>query len=319
MKRVSIFLLCFLFLLARGSVAEEVRLAPVQEVPEYVTQLLSIASAEVGYIEGEHGYSKYGAWKGDPYAQWCAEFLCWCVYQVDEQYGTELLNQVYPLYSGTNGGSNWFIRNGRYIVRNGNLDGWGYQWLKGEDHFLHQGDYIPQPGDWLFFTWTSNTDTDHVAMVEYCTQETDGSISIHVIEGNNPDRVQRNTYPLLYGRIVGIGTVHDMADWTMRSGNNGQKVLQLQEKLVQLGLLEERKADGYYGQGTSDAVKTFQSSHGIKPNGIATIATQRAIDKELTRMIYQSPDTWRVQEDTETEDDVFDLFGDLPSITHPNK
>ena len=51
------------------------------------------------------------------------------------------------------------------MVRNGHLPDWGYQWLKGTDRYLKTGDYIPQPGDWMFFTWTETHNTDHVAMV----------------------------------------------------------------------------------------------------------------------------------------------------------
>ena len=61
---------------------EEEVITPAWEVPDYVTWLLEVAGNEVGYTEGAHGYTKYGEWAGDPYAQWCAEFLCWCVDQV---------------------------------------------------------------------------------------------------------------------------------------------------------------------------------------------------------------------------------------------
>lgn len=143
---------------------------PIREVPDYVTLLLQVASDEVGYTEGRKGYTKYGEWSGDPYTQWCAEYLCWCVAMVDIRYGTQLLTKTYPLYSGTNSGRNWFIKEGRYITRNGHLEGWGYQWLTENEQRISTGVYIPQPGDWMFFTWDSDTDTDHVAMVEYCTR-----------------------------------------------------------------------------------------------------------------------------------------------------
>ena len=56
--------------------AAEERIEPAELVPNYVTWLLEVAGEEVGYREGDHGYSKYGEWAGDPYCQWCAEFLC---------------------------------------------------------------------------------------------------------------------------------------------------------------------------------------------------------------------------------------------------
>lgn len=279
------------------ALAAETVIEPAWPVPDYVTWLLEIASAEVGYKEGAHGYSKYGEWAGDPYAQWCAEFLCWCVDQVDQQHGTELLRNVYPLYSGTNGGKKWYTNAGRYVTRNGNLENWGYQWLRGEDHFLTTGDYIPQPGDWMFFTWTSDTDTDHVAMVEYCTRDASGKVTIHVIEGNNPDRVKRGTYDLTNKRILGYGTVHDVADWTIRGGCRGEKVRQLQEKLIYLGYLPEGSADGAYGTATQRVIEGIQKQLGINVNGIANIQTQAWIDREVEHAVHNDPTTWQVVDD----------------------
>ena len=301
-RLTALFLACILGLSALPALAEDIRIDPAFPVPDYVTWLLEIAAGEVGYEEGPHGYSKYGEWSGDPYAQWCAEFLCWCVDQVDQRHGTELLKNVYPLYSGSNSGRSWFIRSGRYIVRNGNLENWGYQWLKGEDHFLTTGDYIPQPGDWVFFTWTSDTNTDHVAMVEYCTRDSHGNVTIHVIEGNNPDAVSRGTYDLTYSRILGYGTVHDAADWTMRRGCSGEKVRLLQEDLIYLGYLPEDGADGRYGSATQQGVEAIQRLSGLTVNGIANLATQQALAEAVAQAIDNDPNTWLVVDD---EDDLW--------------
>ena len=198
---------------------------------------------------------------------------------VDIRYGTSMLTVDYPLYSGSNSGRAWFINEGRYITRNGKLEDWGAMWLNGADHNMSVAEYIPQPGDWMFFTWTSDTDTDHVAMVEYCTRESDGSVKVHVIEGNNPDSVARNTYSLTYTRILGYGTVHDAAGVTMRQGNSGKKVLALQQKLATLGLIHPNDCDGTYGSGTAEAVKSYQQSHGLQATGVADRVTQQTMDR----------------------------------------
>ena len=295
--RISTLLLCALLLVYPLAAAEGSRIAPAYPVPDYVTWLLETADNEVGYVEGRNNYSKYGEWAGDPNAQWCAEFVCWCVDQVDQKHGTHLLKNVYPRYSGQNGGSKWFTAHGRYVVRNGHLEDWGYQWLNGEDQFITTGSYIPQPGDLVFFTWTSDTNTDHVSIVEYCTQEKDGRVLIHVIEGNNPDRVQRNTYDVTYNRIVGYGTVHDVAGWTMRSGNTGEKVRQLQEKLVKVGFMREEQVDGYYGAATVASVKAYQRFCGLEESGIANIQMQKALDLEAKEVSFTDPDSWTVEDD----------------------
>lgn len=297
MKCLIALLLMLTVCVGVGMAEEAVTLTVIEPqwpVPAHVSWLLEIAVNELGYREGSHGYTKYGEWSGDPYAQWCAEYLCWCVDQVDQRYGTQLLQTVYPLYSGTNTGKNWFIAQGRYISRNGYLEDWGYQWLKGEDEFLTTGDYIPQPGDWVFFTWTSGTDTDHVAMVERCTKDAEGNVTIHVLEGNNPNEVVRTAYELTNKRILGYGTVHDVADWTMRSGCRGEKVRQLQEKLIRLGYLPQDGADGVYGGETVEAVKRFQTEHNLRSIGIANIETQQALTAAYDRVVFNDPSTWMV-------------------------
>lgn len=297
--RRSAALLCLsLFLsLPLLSAAEEQVLSPRYPVPDYVSLLLSVASDEVGYTEGDHGRSKYGEWAGDPYAQWCAEFQCWCVDQVDQRYGTALLNRVYPLYSASNTGRAWFIEAGRYVIRTGPVDGWGYQWLKGAQDYVHTGDYIPQPGDWVFFTWTAGTDTDHVALVEYCSRDDNGRIFVHVIEGNKPNAVARAAYSLMDKSILGYGTVHDVMDITMRFGNTGEKVRSLQEKLIYLGYLDESLLSGHFGTGTMKAVRAFQSDHALRPSGIATRDMQLLLEQDWKEKRDHDPAIWTVIDD----------------------
>ena len=301
MMRKRIAILLVILLSFSSASAEEIRIEPIVLVPNYVTWLLEIANEEVGYREKIHGYTKYGEWAGDPYAQWCAEFLSWCVDQVDQRHGTHLLEKKFPLYSGQNTGRSWFIKEGRYIVRKGEVDGWGYEWLKGKQTYIRSGDYIPQPGDYVFFTWTSGTDTDHVALVDYCTKDNSGAIQIHVIEGNNPVGVSRNVYPLSNTQILGFGTVHDLADITMRFGNSGEKVRQLQSSLAYLGYLDSKYITGAFGNATADAIRSFQQNHGLKSNSIANMSTQLALQEEVEKKQDSDPLTWTVIDEENDE------------------
>ena len=208
------------------------------ELPEYVHQLLAIAEKEIGYAEGPNNRTKYGEWSGNPNAAWCAEFVCWCVDQVDQQHTTGLLKRVYPLYSGQNTGRDWFIARGRFLYRKAVCPNWGSQWLKGSDHDLERGEYIPRPGDLVFFSYNEAGDTEHVALVEYCSYDSEGHVIIHVIEGNNPSKVQRNRYRLSNSQVLGFGLCEDIADTTIRYGCRGDKVKQLQEDLHFIGMVE---------------------------------------------------------------------------------
>ena len=129
MKYRSVLLFLFIFLLPFRSLAEEETIQPAYPVPEYVQHLLQVASEEVGYVE-DHGRTKYGAWAGDPAAQWCAEFQCWCVDQVDQRWGTKLLRNIYPFYTSSNTGRDWFIRAGRYVVRKGQVEDYQYKYCR---------------------------------------------------------------------------------------------------------------------------------------------------------------------------------------------
>ena len=226
--------------------------------------------------------TKYGTWAGFPTAEWCAEFQCWCVSRVDRQHGTRLLTRVYPNYSGTNVGRDWFLSQGRYVSRSGVVPGYGTQWWKDSLQPVEKNSYVPQPGDWMFLTDNASGDTSHVAMVEYCAYDENGKVRVHVIEGNNvtkpaPQSVERNDYAIDYWRILGYGPVYDLADMTLKFGHDGPKVTELHKELVQVGLLEEKYTTGRYGAITTDCIKTVQRQAGILETGIANLETRRAL------------------------------------------
>lgn len=60
---------------------------------------------------------------------------------------------------------------------------------------------------------------------------------------------------------------------TLRPGSEGEKVVMLQEKLIERGFLSSR-ADGRYGSQTKAAVSAFQEMYGLKVDGIAGNETQ---------------------------------------------
>lgn len=298
MRRLTALALALL--LPLGALAEEAvaqdEVVDAQS-PAFVEFLLEIARRELGYTEGPNNYTKYGEWSGDAHAEWCAEFVCWCVNEVDRTYLTELLDVVYPNYSGQNTGRDWFIARGRFVYRKGNCPDWGYQWLKGADHFLQQNEYIPNPGDLVFFSYNEAGDTEHVAIVEYCTRDEAGNVTVHVIEGNNPSSVARNSYALSNSQILGFGACQDVVDTTMRYGNTGDKVLLLQQKLNALGYLDERHLTGTFGSNTRAAVMAYQAGmEGQTVNGLADRTTQQAIDADYQAYLFASPESWLVTE-----------------------
>ena len=73
-------------------------------------------------------------------------------------------------------------------------------------------------------------------------------------------------------------TIGDRAN--LSAGDSGDEVLTLQKALNQLGF-DVGTPDGKFGQKTQDAVKAFQTDHGLEPDGIVGQGTADAINQTL--------------------------------------
>lgn len=67
----------------------------------------------------------------------------------------------------------------------------------------------------------------------------------------------------------------------LRKGDKGDRVKELQNKLLKLGYTELGGADGSFGANTQKAVKLFQKNNGLEVDGIAGPKTQTAINELL--------------------------------------
>ena len=250
--------------------------------------VLKVAQEEIGYVEGPlPDESKYGAWFSGGRAAWCAEFLTWCVDQVDQRYQTKLMNNVFPWYGASKEGAPFFIEKGRFISDDGKLPTREKQWLIGSDSYLKANEYIPSPGDYMWIYYQSRKlGTDHVALVEGVSRDKNGKILIHVIEGNNPDRVQRAVYPIDRNGIYGFGTPVKKAHANLRLYNQNDDVKVLQEDLIRLSYYQmEEKREGYFTLALKNAVKQFQRDAGITATGIVDMETRAALENALKNQI----------------------------------
>ena len=317
-KRLAAALtVCCLLVSAGGAALGEETDTPIPEGerPAFVQRLLDVARGELGYAEGAQNYTKYGEWSGDPYAEWCAEFICWCVDQTQQSQGEDLLNVIYPNYSGQNTGRNWFIKRGRFVYRKGVCPDWGAQWLRDADHNLSKNEFIPRSGDLVFFSYNAAGDTDHVALIEYCSRDAEGNVYLHVIEGNNPDRVQRKVYPLDNSQVLGFGLCEDLVDTTMRSGNEGDKVLTLQQDLYQLGFLDDLHLTGAYGSHTRAAVMALQQEAGRVNTGSAFLLCR----KDRVTLKCESYDSYRAKSEQKVPSGIGYFFLFLNAADEPEK
>ena len=136
------------------------------------SDIVGIATTQVGYGEGGDGYTKYGDWYGLPYSDWCAMFVSWCANQAG------VSTDVFPSFALCSAGADWFISQGR---------------------FQYAGSYTPQAGDLIFYS--SYGDIYHVGLVT----GSDG-YNVYSIEGNYCEAVYNVSYPLSYGDILGYAT-----------------------------------------------------------------------------------------------------------------
>ena len=61
--------------------------------------------------------------------------------------------------------------------------------------------------------------------------------------------------------------------------NDYSKVIEVQEKLAELGYLDN-SYDGFFGDATEEAVKAFQKANGIKDNGVVGENTLNALNSD---------------------------------------
>lgn len=164
---------------------------PDEYTGEYAVDVLAVAKSQLGYTESTRnyqvmedgvstkGYTRYGAWYGVPYGDWCAMFVSFCLSYAEVE--------DYPLdcYCPT-----WVTN------------------LKKIDAFYTEADQDPVPGDIIFFDWDQDGISDHVGLVAGFTPATEyAAAKIKTIEGNSADRVQYVDYLLSDPEILGYGSL----------------------------------------------------------------------------------------------------------------
>ena len=160
--------------------------------------VILIAESQLGYTESTKnyvvdkntekpkGYTRYGAWYGNPYGDWCAMFASFCLHYA----GVEDM----PLDAGV---INWIRK------------------LSAEDIDLYReaGDYQPEPSDLIFFNNEGPDVVDHVGIVVELIPATEKEpAKIKTIEGNSSNKVQYVTYEADDEQIVGYGKLPEQPD-----------------------------------------------------------------------------------------------------------
>lgn len=251
---------------------------------------LKVAQGEVGYVEGPgKDESKYGTWFANRNVAWCAKFLTWCARKADTTYGTSLHKVVYPHYGKPDEGFPWFREHERYVTASDRVPvTLEKQWLIGDSHYLADNEYIPWPGDYLWISYyLQKATTDHVAIVEGVSINDKGEYIVHVIEGNNPDRVQRAQYPLTYGKIHGYGLPIRRANRVVRLYDTAGDIVPIQRYLVGKGFLKSVNSKVFERKAV-EAVRAYQKANKLRKTGMVDYPTRTCMEKDsLFQQIMQ--------------------------------
>ncbi len=276
MKRWLALLLTLLLLAAGACAAAD----------ERADALLAVAVSELGYSATKGGYSKYGEWGGSAYGEWCSEFVSWCVSRADEVYGLSMLGKAYPMQTSCDEGAAWFAEQGRYVAVSGTLKNAGEQFYLSDGVRVADRPYVPQPGDLIYIEWYKYNRLDHVGIVEFVTQEADGSYTVHTIEGNNhilgptPSVVARYSYKLDDPSIRGYGILREgLVGTALKTGSSGEAVVAFQKRLKELGYYDGDCA-GKFGKATATATMAYQKDKGLPQTGEADAATLQALEAD---------------------------------------
>ena len=104
---------------------------------------------------------------------WCASFVSWCANQCGY-----IDAGIIPKHAACASGVSWFQQHGQWQNRN----------------------YVPSPGDIIYFDWTGSGISHHVGIVE----KVEGNI-VYTIEGNSSDAVHERHYTIGEADILGYG------------------------------------------------------------------------------------------------------------------
>ena len=244
-------------------------------------RMLRIAQQEVGYTEDANGLTKYVTWFGSANYAWCTEFFSWCVHQADLEWGTEYLGTLYPNTEFATSAGVFYHKYNRYIGADGKSFDGEKQWLKGEDDYLTRGGYIPEPGDAIFFYLYDKRDKpDHTGIVEGVSQDSEGRIWVHVIEGNIDPFVRRHAYEITDPDILGYGTIETKAYTLLAKYSRYGGLDVLFDELKSLGYKTGPKQH-WLESAMVSAIRAFQKDHNLPITGKMDIETRNALNKAL--------------------------------------
>ena len=175
--------------------AWERTMADVQLTGVWADDVIAIAKSQLGYEESTKnytvtdegkvkGYSRYGAWYGDPYGDWNAMFAAFCLHYA----GVE----GYPKPAGC---AEWV------------------QSLEDNGLFAFRDEEEPAPGDLIFLDQNADGSADRVGIIAEVTETEDGT-SLRAIEGDSAGSVHYAAYATGDSAVLGYGLLPENPEYS---------------------------------------------------------------------------------------------------------
>ncbi len=195
-----------------SSAVWESSFAGVELTGVWANDVLAIADTQIGYTESaknyeidpdgnRKGYTRYGAWYGNPYSDWSAMFVSFCLSYAKVDRTLMPIEASCPLW----------------------VD-------KLETAKLYRDtNYTPKAGDVIFFDDNDDGSADHVGLVYEINEETG---EIKTIEGDSGDAVQYVTYNLTDENILGYGELPERPKDIQRTQQTLTAVIYQDDKLA---------------------------------------------------------------------------------------
>jgi len=250
----------------------ELTVSGVPYTEDYAADLVAVAKTQLGYKESEanfqtdeygdrNGYTRYGAWYGNPYGKWSSMFVAFCLYYAGAPIG------VIPMQAGAESARAAWEDIGYYEAAS--------------YHTVSVGDLI-------FF----DTDGDLSADLMGIVSRVSGN-AVSVIYGDVNDRVEEASYQLSDGSILGYAGTGNVPSYLEANGtlrvqrsvslpaytNNSLSVLSSDSQIIKHG--------GQNAAGDGTVVSKTIAGTGIENifDITLTVETQQKIE-----MVYEEPD-----------------------------
>ncbi len=179
----------------------EKSIADVELTGNWAEDVVAIAQSQLGYTESSRnytvdedraakkGYTRYGAWYGNTYGDWCAMFVSFCL--------------DYAKVEG--------------VPLEASCTAWIEQLQKKECAlYRNKAEYTPKAGDLVFFDSDEDQQADHVGLAAERIEDAKGALTeIKTIEGNAGNQVKYVTYSIEDEHILGYG---ELPENTNRNG-----------------------------------------------------------------------------------------------------